>query len=104
MSTSLGERAAQRYRPLRGTGTSPAGPNGPGPTRTVGPLFLRHALGVIGRVMIGSGLIILLFVAYQLWGTGLAESRSQAALEDSFTRQLAAPAPDRSLDPAPPPE
>ena len=34
--------------------------------------------------MIGSGVLILLFVAFQLWGTGLAESRAQDELKDQF--------------------
>jgi len=34
----------------------------------------------IGKSLISAGLLILLFVAYQLWGTGIAEARSQHAL------------------------
>ena len=30
------------------------------------------------------GLLILLFVAYQLWGTGIFTARAQATLEDDF--------------------
>ncbi len=44
-----------------------------------------------GRVMIASGVLILLFVAHQLWGTGIAEARSQDALRDEFTATLGAP-------------
>jgi len=36
--------------------------------------------GVLGRILLGGGVLILLFVAYQLWGTGIAESHSQALL------------------------
>lgn len=39
--------------------------------------------------MIAAGVLILLFVAYQLWGTGLAEARSQRALKRSFAQSLA---------------
>ena len=38
----------------------------------------------VGRTMITAGLLILLFVAYQLWGTGLAEARAQDDLRESF--------------------
>ncbi len=31
-----------------------------------------------------TGTLILLFVAYQLWGTGIAEARSQSTLKDDF--------------------
>ena len=45
-------------------------------------------LGAVGRSLITAGLLILAFVAYQLWGTGLAEARSQNALEDEFAALL----------------
>ena len=38
--------------------------------------------------MIAAGVLILLFVAYQLWGTGLAEARSQRELTKEFDRSL----------------
>ncbi len=38
--------------------------------------------------MIAAGVLILLFVAYQLWGTGLAEARSQRELTKEFERSL----------------
>jgi sortase A len=38
--------------------------------------------------MIALGALILLFVAYQLWGTGLAEARYQRQLTDEFERAL----------------
>ncbi len=44
--------------------------------------------GVLGRVIFGAGVLILLFVAYQLWGTDLAESHSQSVLRQSFEAQL----------------
>lgn len=57
--------------------------------------------------MIAAGGLILLFVAYQLWGTGLAEARSQRELKKEFERALAATAPasttttDTSAGPSP---
>jgi sortase A len=44
--------------------------------------------GVVGRVLLGAGTLILLFVAYQLWGTGIAESHSQAVLRQRFDALL----------------
>jgi sortase A len=41
-------------------------------------------LGAIGRVMITAGVLILLFVVYQLWGTGIRERQAQDRLERRF--------------------
>lgn len=49
------------------------------------------ALDVIGRVMVVSGLLLGLFVVYQLWGTGLRESREQSALSQRLDQALDAP-------------
>ncbi len=49
---------------------------------------LARILGGIGRVFIWTGCIILLFVAYQLWGTNLAEARAQDDLESEFEDRL----------------
>ena len=43
--------------------------------------------------MMRAGAVILLFVAYQLWGTGLATSRAQATLTKEFDAQITALAP-----------
>ena len=51
--------------------------------------MLSRILGGIGRTLITAGTLILLFVAYQLWGTGLQEARSQDELEDQFAEILA---------------
>jgi len=63
---------------------------------------VRRAVGALGRSLIISGVLILLFVVYQLWGTGLAESRSQDRLTKSFSQVLSAPPPGVEV-PAPPP-
>jgi sortase A len=52
---------------------------------------VARIVGGIGRVLITAGLVLLLFVAYQLWGTGLAEARAQDDLRDDFAAALAAP-------------
>ncbi|HEY5097376.1 MAG TPA: class E sortase, partial [Acidimicrobiales bacterium] len=43
-----------------------------------------RALGVIGRIFIGAGVVILLFAAYQVWGTSLQEAHTQTALRHTF--------------------
>jgi sortase A len=50
---------------------------------------VRTVIGAIGRFLITVGLLILLFVAYQLWGTGIYEARAQSDLESQFDRELA---------------
>ena len=50
---------------------------------------MRTVIRAVGRVLITVGLLILLFVAYQLWGTGIWEARAQSDLEGKFERDLA---------------
>jgi sortase A len=50
---------------------------------------VRRVVGAIGRTFITVGVLILLFVAYQLWGTGLYTAREQDALEQQFQSALA---------------
>lgn len=61
-------------------------------------MLFRRVIGAVGRAMMTAGALILLFVAYQLWGTGIQEARSQDALTGQFADQLAS-AP-REIDPA----
>lgn len=76
-------------------GKVPSGPRRP-------PLPLgRRVVAAIGRTFITSGVLILLFVAYQLWGTNFAEARSQSSLKDEFAAQLQRPAAVPSADPSP---
>jgi sortase A len=51
---------------------------------------LSKVLGAVGRTLITAGTLILAFVAYQLWGTGLQEAKAQKALSKDFAAQLAA--------------
>lgn len=44
-----------------------------------------RVVGATGRMMIRAGLLILLFVVYQLWGTGLATSAAQRRLSTRFS-------------------
>jgi sortase A len=43
-----------------------------------------RVLGAIGRGLIATGVVVLLFVVYQLWGTNLQEARAQDDLRDQF--------------------
>ena len=47
-----------------------------------------HALGALGRTLISVGALLLLFVVYQLWGTGLHEARAQNSLSNEFEQLL----------------
>ena len=51
--------------------------------------MIRQVVRGTGKTLIASGVLILLFVAYQLWGTGLHEARSQDALKTKFAAQAA---------------
>jgi sortase A len=53
-------------------------------------LLFARILGAVGRVMITAGVLILLFVAYQLWGTGIRTSQAQDRLDDEFATTLEA--------------
>ncbi len=65
---------------------------------------LARVLGAIGRTCITAGVLILLFVAYQLWGTGIREAQSQSSLADRFEEVIAeaARAPTTTTTTAPP--
>jgi sortase A len=51
---------------------------------------LRSVLSALGAILTGAGVLILLFVAYQLWGTGLYTSRQQDSLRSEFNQKLKA--------------
>lgn len=48
------------------------------------PMSFARALGMVGRSCISAGVLTLLFVVYQLWGTGLREAQAQNRLESEF--------------------
>ena len=58
---------------------------------------ISRVLGAVGRVLVAAGVLLRLFVAYQLWGTGLQEQRAQRSLRDEvealFAEADVAPAP-----------
>ncbi|HEX4905608.1 MAG TPA: class E sortase [Acidimicrobiales bacterium] len=74
---------------------------------------VARVVGGIGRTLIGVGLLLLLFVAYQLWGTSIQEARAQDRLGNEFEAALATttttseprsgPSGPTTTAPAPPP-
>ena len=66
---------------------------GRGRNRRAAPVasdVVRRTLAAVGRALVTVGLLILLFVAYELWGTGIFTARDQARLKRQFHRELAA--------------
>ncbi|HVE93919.1 MAG TPA: class E sortase [Acidimicrobiales bacterium] len=63
----------------------------------------RPVIAGVGRALMISGALLLLFVVYQLWGTGIAEDRHQGALRNQFRTSIAAApvGPDESAPPPP---
>ncbi|MGH9103332.1 MAG: class E sortase [Acidimicrobiales bacterium] len=49
----------------------------------------RRAGRAVGGGLVGFGVLVLLFIAYQLWGTGLLEANSQQSLRQQFEHSLA---------------
>jgi sortase A len=49
---------------------------------------VRRAIAGTGKVLITLGVLILLFVGYQLWGTGIYTARAQNDLENEFEDTL----------------
>jgi sortase A len=60
----------------------------------LGPL--RRSIREVGLALITAGVIVLLFVAYQLWGTSLTEARNQSSLAHQFKATVATTAPPPS--------
>jgi sortase A len=57
--------------------------------RELASAVVRTVIGAVGRVLVTVGVLILLFAAYQLWGTGIYEARAQSDLKSTFNRDLA---------------
>jgi sortase A len=49
--------------------------------------LLRRVVDIIGRVLIGFGVLLLLFTAYQIWGTSVQESRTQSGLRTQLQQE-----------------
>jgi sortase A len=56
----------------------------------VTPVVYSRILGGLGRTMISAGVLLLLFVVYQLWGTGMRTAGAQTTLRGSFEDHKAA--------------
>ena len=48
---------------------------------------IRRVVDIFGRVLIGAGVVLLLFTAYQIWGTSIQESRTQAGLRTQLQQE-----------------
>jgi sortase A len=48
---------------------------------------LRRVADILGRVLIGVGVLILLFTAYQIWGTSVQEARTQSGLRTQLQHE-----------------
>ncbi len=75
---------------------------------------MRRAAAALGRTLITAGILVLLFAAYQLWGTGIYTSQQQSNLRNQFqsalrrahptpTTTTTAPAPTPTTVPPSPP-
>ena len=62
---------------------------------------LAVVLGAVGRIMVTTGVVLLLLVAYQLWGTNLQTDRSQAELRERFAAEAEARTSAGAARPAP---
>ena len=85
-----GDDPAGSGPPAGVAGTSPGASERPlpaGPSHRMGPL--RRGLREVGLGLITAGMVLLLFVLYQLFGTGLAEAHSQSVLKHGFEQSLA---------------
>jgi len=58
---------------------------------------VRTAIAGMGRTLVTLGLLILLFVVYQLWGTGIFTARAQENLKSDFRKELQAAANDNPV-------
>lgn len=56
-------------------------------------MHVRQTVAAVGRWCIAAGVLILAFVAYQLWGTGIVEARTQDRLRSDFLDALELPTP-----------
>ena len=54
-------------------------------------MHVARVLGAVGRTCITLGVLILLFVVYQLWGTGIREAQAQNKLENELEELLGGP-------------
>jgi sortase A len=70
-------RAERRAARVEAQGDAAAAPDAP-------RSGFRRTVDLTGRILIGAGIILLLFTAYQIWGTSLQESHAQSQLRKQF--------------------
>ena len=58
---------------------------------------LRRVVDIFGRVLIGLGVLLLLFTAYQIWGTSVQESHTQSGLRTQLQQETNSDAVRRAL-------
>jgi sortase A len=58
---------------------------------------LRRVVDIIGRVLIGLGVLLLLFTAYQIWGTSVQEAHIQSGLRTQLQQETNSDAVRRAL-------
>src|ERR1700689_5388362 len=58
---------------------------------------LRRVVDILGRVLIGLGVLLLLFTAYQIWGTSVQEARTQSGLRTQLQAETNSDAVRRAL-------
>ncbi len=51
-------------------------------------MTLPRILSAVGRALAILGVVILLFVVFQLWGTGLQQAQAQSGLEDDLSQRI----------------
>ena len=98
--TRVGPRAPRQFI-LRGSPCSigvetvNAGDNDDVPVSNVEPhRDWRRGVGAISRVLIAVGVLVLGFVVYQLWGTGIEHASAQRDLRQQFEQQLSSTVPE----------
>jgi sortase A len=57
----------------------------------------RRVVDIIGRVLIGLGVLLLLFTAYQIWGTSVQEAHIQSGLRTQLQQETNSDAVRRAL-------
>lgn len=81
----------------------PATVQRPTTTPLIGSAVVRRSAAALGRALITVGVLILLFAAYQLWGTGIYTAQQQDRLRQQFTSELhkSSPSPPPTTIPSP---
>ena len=67
-----------------------------------GVVFLRGTIQVLGELLITAGVVLLLFVAWQLWWTNVESDAKQSAAIKEFAQDLGTPEPAAPEAPAAP--